>query len=95
MKQEAGETPNDRNDRAIRVAAAWYTARLPGHKVRCCKGPLLQETARDMQACASVEAAAGKRGREAGQGGLHATHPPNHSCQPTATCHNPVGHPAK
>ena len=34
VKQEAGESPNDRNDRAIRVAAAWYTARLPGHKVR-------------------------------------------------------------
>lgn len=33
VKQEPGETPNDRNDRAIRVAAAWYTARLPSHKV--------------------------------------------------------------
>lgn len=33
MKQEAGESPNGRNDRAIRVAAAWYTERLPGHKV--------------------------------------------------------------
>lgn len=26
---EPGESPNDRNDRAIRVAAAWYDARLP------------------------------------------------------------------
>ncbi|KAL4433106.1 hypothetical protein ABPG77_006533 [Micractinium sp. CCAP 211/92] len=33
VKQEPGESPNDRNDRAIRVAAAWYTARLPAHKV--------------------------------------------------------------
>ncbi|KAL4428262.1 hypothetical protein ABPG75_002351 [Micractinium tetrahymenae] len=33
IKQEPGETPNDRNDRAIRVAAAWYTARLPTQKV--------------------------------------------------------------
>lgn len=38
MKQEAGESPNDRNDRAIRVAAAWYTKRLPGHKVRAGAG---------------------------------------------------------
>ena len=30
---EPGESPNDRNDRAIRVAAAWYAARLPGMKV--------------------------------------------------------------
>ena len=29
IKADAGETPNDRNDRAIRVAAAWYAARLP------------------------------------------------------------------
>lgn len=29
----AGEGPNDRNDRAIRVAAAWYAARLPGVRV--------------------------------------------------------------
>lgn len=29
VSQEAGETPNDRNDRAIRVAAQWYTQRLP------------------------------------------------------------------
>ncbi|KAK9825185.1 hypothetical protein WJX81_004330 [Elliptochloris bilobata] len=28
-----GEGPNDRNDRAIRVAAAWYGARLPGVRV--------------------------------------------------------------
>ena len=33
VQQEAGESPNDRNDRAIRVAAAWYTARLPGQKI--------------------------------------------------------------
>ena len=26
---QAGESPNDRNDRAIRTAAAWYDARLP------------------------------------------------------------------
>lgn len=31
---EPGESPNDRNDRAIRVAAAWYAKRLPGQKVR-------------------------------------------------------------
>jgi len=30
---EAGETPNDRNDRAIRVAAAWYVARLPTMRI--------------------------------------------------------------
>jgi len=29
----AGETPNDRNDRAIRVAAAWYVARLPTMRI--------------------------------------------------------------
>ena len=29
IKAEAGETPNDRNDRAIRVATAWYKQRLP------------------------------------------------------------------
>ena len=28
-----GEGPNDRNDRAIRVAAAWYAARLPSVRV--------------------------------------------------------------
>ena len=28
MTAEPGESPNDRNDRAIRVAAAWYDARL-------------------------------------------------------------------
>lgn len=27
-RREAGETPNDRNDRAIRVATAWYAAQL-------------------------------------------------------------------
>lgn len=29
IKQEPGETPNDRNDRAIRRAAEWYVQRLP------------------------------------------------------------------
>ena len=33
IRQEAGESPNDRNDRAIRVAAAWYGQRLPGMEV--------------------------------------------------------------
>ena len=33
IKQEDGETPNDRNDRAIRVAAAWYTKRLPDMEI--------------------------------------------------------------
>jgi len=28
VKQLDGESPNDRNDRAIRAAAAWYTRRL-------------------------------------------------------------------
>eukprot|EP00887_Chlorella_sp_A99_P004969 scaffold4.g4969.t1 len=32
VKQEPGESPNDRNDRAIRVVAAWYAARLAGKK---------------------------------------------------------------
>lgn len=30
---EPGESPNDRNDRAIRVAAAWYAARLPTKRI--------------------------------------------------------------
>lgn len=30
---EPGESPNDRNDRAIRVAAAWYATRLPTMKI--------------------------------------------------------------
>lgn len=30
---DPGESPNDRNDRAIRVAAAWYAARLPTMKI--------------------------------------------------------------
>jgi hypothetical protein len=30
---DKGETPNDRNDRAIRVAAKWYTARLPSKEI--------------------------------------------------------------
>jgi exosome complex exonuclease DIS3/RRP44 len=30
---QPGESPNDRNDRAIRVAAAWYAARLPAVRV--------------------------------------------------------------
>uniref|UniRef100_A0A383VI63 Uncharacterized protein n=1 Tax=Tetradesmus obliquus TaxID=3088 RepID=A0A383VI63_TETOB len=29
VKEEPGESPNDRNDRAIRVAAKWYADRLP------------------------------------------------------------------
>lgn len=29
IKAEPSESPNDRNDRAIRVAAAWYTQRIP------------------------------------------------------------------
>ena len=28
-----GESPNDRNDRAIRVASAWYTKRIPGVEI--------------------------------------------------------------
>ena len=28
IKAETSESPNDRNDRAIRVAARWYAARL-------------------------------------------------------------------
>ena len=30
IKADANESPNDRNDRAIRVAAAWYMRRVPG-----------------------------------------------------------------
>lgn len=30
---EEGESPNDRNDRAIRTAAMWYKQHLPGHTV--------------------------------------------------------------
>ena len=33
VKQEPGESPNDRNDRAIRVAAKWYATRLPSMKI--------------------------------------------------------------
>lgn len=33
IKQEAAESPNDRNDRAIRVATAWYAQRLPQMEV--------------------------------------------------------------
>jgi len=29
IKGVQGESPNDRNDRAIRVAAAWYARKLP------------------------------------------------------------------
>eukprot|EP00878_Enallax_costatus_P039986 GHUV01045943.1.p1 GENE.GHUV01045943.1~~GHUV01045943.1.p1 ORF type:complete len:168 (+),score=62.39 GHUV01045943.1:431-934(+) len=29
VKEESGESPNDRNDRAIRVAAKWYADRIP------------------------------------------------------------------
>ena len=30
IKADVSESPNDRNDRAIRVAAAWYMRRVPG-----------------------------------------------------------------
>jgi len=30
IKADVNESPNDRNDRAIRVAAAWYMRRVPG-----------------------------------------------------------------
>ena len=33
IKAQPGETPNDRNDRAIRVAAAWYTQRIPAMRI--------------------------------------------------------------
>jgi PIN domain len=33
IKTQPGETPNDRNDRAIRVAAAWYTQRIPAMRI--------------------------------------------------------------
>lgn len=33
VKAEPGESPNDRNDRAIRVAAAWYARKLPSMPV--------------------------------------------------------------
>ncbi|DBA70092.1 TPA: hypothetical protein ACH3X2_012255 [Trebouxia sp. C0005] len=33
IKQDPGETPNDRNDRAIRVGTAWYAQRLPQMKI--------------------------------------------------------------
>ena len=33
IKQELGESPNDRNDRAIRVGTAWYAQRLPQMKI--------------------------------------------------------------
>lgn len=33
VKQEPGETPNDRNDRAIRRTAEWYAERLPGKPI--------------------------------------------------------------
>ena len=33
VKTEAGESPNDRNDRAIRVAAKFYARALPGKRV--------------------------------------------------------------
>lgn len=32
IKREEGETINDRNDRAVRAAAAWYTSHLPKKK---------------------------------------------------------------
>ena len=33
IKADPGESPNDRNDRAIRVAAAWYTQRMPTMRI--------------------------------------------------------------
>ena len=30
IKADVSESPNDRNDRAIRIAAAWYMRRVPG-----------------------------------------------------------------
>ena len=33
MVAKPGETPNDRNDRAIRVATGWYSRVCPGVKV--------------------------------------------------------------
>lgn len=33
VKAEPGESPNNRNDRAIRVAAAWYAQKLPSMPV--------------------------------------------------------------
>ena len=33
IKQDLGESPNDRNDRAIRVGTAWYVKRLPQMKI--------------------------------------------------------------
>lgn len=33
VKQDPGESPNDRNDRAIRRAAEWYSQRLPGKPI--------------------------------------------------------------
>ncbi|GAM19631.1 hypothetical protein SAMD00019534_028060, partial [Acytostelium subglobosum LB1] len=34
IERESGETPNDRNDRAIRVATEWYRAHLSKYKVK-------------------------------------------------------------
>ena len=31
--QDKGETANDRNDRAIRVAAQWYMQQVPGKEI--------------------------------------------------------------
>ena len=33
IKQDPGESPNDRNDRAIRIGTAWYAQRLPQMKI--------------------------------------------------------------
>lgn len=33
VQAEEGETPNDRNDRAIRAAALWYQTHLPGRRI--------------------------------------------------------------
>jgi len=36
VKGEQGESPNDRNDRAIRRVASWYTARIPADHCKVC-----------------------------------------------------------
>lgn len=36
VKGEQGESPNNRNDRAIRMVASWYTARIPADQCKVC-----------------------------------------------------------
>jgi PIN domain len=52
VQHEAGESPNDRNDRAIRVAAAWYQARLPPGRVLLLTNDA--DNRRKAQVCLSV-----------------------------------------